>query len=73
MLKDGVSRYGKDTSHGNGFRALFRGLANLNGELRFRSGDQAVTIDGINPRNIPATTSEKVPLIGFVASVICSL
>jgi len=32
-----------------------------------------VTIDGINPRSIPATTSEKVPLVGFVASVICSM
>ncbi len=73
MLKDGVSRYGKGTSHGNGFRDLFRGLANMNGELRFRSGDQAVTIDGVNPRSMPATTSEKVPLVGFVASVICSL
>jgi hypothetical protein len=73
MLQDGVSRYGKGTGHGNGFRDLFRGLANLNGELRFRSGDQAVTIDGVNPRSIPATTSQKVPLVGFVASVICSL
>jgi hypothetical protein len=50
-----------------------RGLANLNGELRFRSGDRVVTIDGVKPRCIPATTSEKVQLVGCVASVICSL
>ena len=73
MLKDGVTRYGKGTSHGTGFRPLFNGLANLNGELRFRSGDQALTIDGVNSGSIPATTSEKVPLVGFVSSVICSL
>jgi anti-sigma regulatory factor (Ser/Thr protein kinase) len=73
MLHDGVSRYGSATGRGNGFRDLFRGLANINGEIRFRSGDHAVTIEGVNPRGIPATTSEKEPLVGFVASVICSI
>jgi anti-sigma regulatory factor (Ser/Thr protein kinase) len=73
MLMDGVSRYGKGTSHGTGFRPLFSGLANLSGELRFRSGDQALTIDGVNPGNIPTRTAEKAPLTGFVASVACAL
>ena len=73
MLMDGVSRYGKDTSHGTGFRPLFSGLANLSGELRFRSGDQALTIDGVNPGAIPTRTFEKAPLTGFVASVACAL
>jgi hypothetical protein len=73
VLTDGVSRYGKGTSHGTGFRPLFRGLANLSGELRFRSGDQALTINGVNPGSIPSMTSEKVPITGFIASVACML
>jgi anti-sigma regulatory factor (Ser/Thr protein kinase) len=73
MLMDGVSRYGKGTSHGTGFRPLFSGLANLSGELRFRSGDQALTIDGVNPGSIPTRTAEKARLTGFVASVACAL
>jgi anti-sigma regulatory factor (Ser/Thr protein kinase) len=73
MLMDGVTRYGKGTSHGTGFRPLFNGLANLNGELRFRSGDQALTINGRNAGSIPAQTWEKVPVSGFTASVVCGL
>jgi hypothetical protein len=73
MLMDGVSRYGKGTSHGTGFRPLFTGLANLSGELRFRSGDQALTIDGVDPGSIPTKIWEKAPISGLVASVICAL
>jgi hypothetical protein len=73
MLMDGVTRCGKNSGHGAGFRPLFQGLANLNGELRFRTGDQALLINGINPEIIPAITMEKVPMSGFIASVICSL
>lgn len=73
MLMDGVSRYGKGTSHGTGFRPLFSGLANLNGELRFRSGDQALTIDGVNPGSIPTKTWDKVPITGFIASITCTM
>jgi hypothetical protein len=47
--------------------------ANLNGELRFRSGDQALTINGVNAGSIPAQTWEKVPTSGFAASVLCAL
>jgi hypothetical protein len=73
MLQEGVTRYGKGTGHGMGYRPLFQGLANLNGELRFRSGDQALTIDGMNPGSIPTKTSEKPPIGGFIASVNCAL
>ncbi len=72
-LRDGVTRYGKGTSHGKGFRPIFIGLSNLNGSLRFRSGDQALTIDGTLAGDIPATTWEKVPSSGLVASVQCGL
>lgn len=72
-LKDGVTRYGKGASHGKGFRPIFVGLANLNGSLRFRSGDQALTIDGAIAGDIPTQTWEKVPGSGLVASVLCGL
>jgi hypothetical protein len=45
-LQEGVSRYGRSAHHGNGFRDLFRGLGDLNSDLRFRSGDHALTISG---------------------------
>lgn len=72
-LQEGVSRYGKGTSHGKGFRPIFVGLANLNGALRFRSGDQALTITGMISGDIPVQTWEKVCSPGFVASIVCAL
>jgi anti-sigma regulatory factor (Ser/Thr protein kinase) len=72
MLTEGVSRYGKSAKRGNGFRPLFQGLANVNGTLRFHSGDQALTMEGVNTANIPWKPAEKPTLRGLVASVICS-
>jgi anti-sigma regulatory factor (Ser/Thr protein kinase) len=72
-LTEGVSRYGKAANRGMGFRPLFTGLANLNGELRFRSGNQALTIDGRSPSLIPAKQAEKPSIPGFFASVACAL
>lgn len=70
-LTDGVSRYGPLSGRGLGFRPLFRGLSNLNGALRFRSGNYALTIDGQNAGSIPAKLWQKPILQGFFASVIC--
>jgi len=70
-LTEGVSRYGPHSGRGLGFRPLFRGLSNLNGSLRFRSGDSALTIEGQNPGVIPAKLWQKPMLQGFFASVIC--
>jgi hypothetical protein len=70
-LSEGVSRYGPQSGRGLGFRPLFRGLSNLNGSLRFRSGDYALTIDGQNAGAIPAKLWQKPMLQGFFASVIC--
>lgn len=68
-LTDGCSRYGRGSNHGRGFSPLFVGLSNLNGSLRFRSGDHALTIDGKDPKNIPWTKNAKPPIGGFLASV----
>ena len=70
-LRDGVSRHGPNTHHGHGFRPIFTGLVNLRGELRFRSGDHAVTMDGIRPEIATAQTAQKAPIDGFFASVRC--
>ncbi len=70
-LTDGCSRFGSNSNHGHGFRPLFIGLSNLNGSLRFRSGDHALTIDGRNPQSIPWTKIAKPAISGFLASVLC--
>lgn len=71
-LTDGISKFSADTGHGVGFRDLFIGLANLNGELRFRSGDHALTIDGRGPSLLSRRLTQKADqLKGFVASIVC--
>ena len=47
------------------------GIANLNGSLRFRSGDHALVIDGHNPSLVPARLWQKPKIGGFLASVKC--
>lgn len=70
-LQEGISRYGYDPRHGNGFRDLFRGLTGLNAELRFRSGDHALIISGQNPDLKSARLEQKSHFQGFLASVRC--
>ena len=73
-LTEGVSRHGKSVGQrGMGFRPLFTGLANLSGELRFRSGDHALTISGMNPSLLAAKQAEKTPIPGFLAAIGCTL
>ena len=70
-LTEGVSRHGRDIGRGLGFRPVFLGLVDLYGELRFRSGDHAVMMDGVGPDVATARIAQKVPLQGFFASVRC--
>jgi anti-sigma regulatory factor (Ser/Thr protein kinase) len=70
-LSDGASRFGMGSGRGMGFRPLFVGLANLRAQLRFRSGDHALTIDGITPSILSARTSQKAKLRGLFAAVVC--
>jgi hypothetical protein len=72
-LTNGVSRFGEGSGRGYGFHDLFTGLANLNGALRFRSGNAALTVEGRNPGSIPRTLEEKIPIKGFFASVACTV
>lgn len=70
-LETGTSRFGPNSGHGNGFRPLFLGLADLNGALRFRSGDHALTIDGTSPNLTTSQLQQKPYLDGFFVSVRC--
>jgi anti-sigma regulatory factor (Ser/Thr protein kinase) len=72
-LKEGVSRFGANAGRGFGFRPIFVGLANLNGTLRFRSGDHALMIDGANPDVMAARVAQKPFLGGFLASIKCEI
>ena len=70
-LTDGVSRHGGAAQRGYGFRPLFIGLSNLNGALRFRSGDHSLMIDGQDPSLMTSHVAQKPPITGFLISVSC--
>lgn len=70
-LQEGVSKHGRDPNHGNGFRDLFVGLRSMHANLRFRSGDHALTISGSRPGLDRAQIAQKSPFQGFLASVHC--
>ena len=70
-LQENVSRYGRSSGHGNGFRDLFFGLAHLNADLRFRSGDHALLISGLRPELKTARLAQKTSFQGFLAAVRC--
>ena len=70
-LTDGASRFGRNTGHGNGFRPIFLGLLNLSGDLRFRSGNHALTMQGTSPTLSTAQLAEKPMMDGFFVSVAC--
>ncbi|HZL90413.1 MAG TPA: hypothetical protein VFB96_18750 [Pirellulaceae bacterium] len=67
----GASRFGSGTGHGNGFRQLFTSLASLGGELRFRSGDQALTVAGETLNKTGAQLSQRPEYRGFLVSARC--
>ncbi len=72
-MSDRASRFGSNTGRGYGIGTLFKALARDAGELRFRSGDYAISIDGDGP----ALTGrkhvvQKAWLDGFAVSVRCT-
>ncbi|MEZ5996073.1 MAG: hypothetical protein R3C25_09980 [Hyphomonadaceae bacterium] len=69
VISEGVSRLG--AGNGFGFRDLFVGLANLNGNLRFRSGSSSLEIHGRNPSQQNATVSQRANTAGFTITVDC--
>lgn len=71
MVEPGVSRFGADVGHGNGFRPIFERLADMHGLLRFRSGDHALTLDGQFGDRVARQISQRPRLRGFLAAVSC--
>lgn len=73
-LEDGQSRLCyQDSARGYGFHGLFVGMANLNGELRCRSGNHALTIEGVSPSLVTARLSQKIRIPGFLVNVVCRI
>lgn len=70
VVKDGVSRFPSEAGRGQGFNQLFRALVGRNGEIRFRSGDHALTMqpttDALHGK---MTLAQVAPLNGLTVSV----
>ncbi len=70
---DGVSRFDRSTGHGFGIGQLFKALARDAGELRFRSGNHAMSIRGDQPSLTgKVETVQKAWLDGLIISVRCA-
>lgn len=70
---DGASRFDRSTGHGFGIGQLFKALARDAGELRFRSGDHAMSIRGDQPSLTgKVDTVQKAWLDGLIISVRCT-
>lgn len=70
-VKDGTSRYPTSAGgegRGHGFSTLFRGLNALDAEVRLRSGNYALEIEGKGMLSRSPSISEKAHLQGFVVS-----
>jgi len=69
---DGASRLGRASGHGYGIGQVFRALAGLHGELRFRSDDHVLTIIGDSPNLMgQVEIAQKARLSGLIISVRC--
>lgn len=74
VIKDGVSRFPSESGRGHGFNQLFRALVGCNAEIRFRSGDHALTMrptsDALHGKS---TLAQLAPLNGLTVSVFYRL
>jgi anti-sigma regulatory factor (Ser/Thr protein kinase) len=58
--QDGNSRFGRSSDRGWGYHDLFVGLTNANAQVRFRSGDYAMILDGIDVSVPQASIRQRV-------------
>lgn len=73
VITDGVSRFPSETGHGQGFNQLFRALVGHNAELRFRSGDHALTLrPGSDFTKGASVLAQVASLAGLSISVFCN-
>ncbi len=72
-ITNGVSRFSSESGRGQGFNQLFRALVGHNAELRFRSGDHALTLrPGSNSAEGASVLAQVAPLNGLSIAVHCS-
>lgn len=69
-LRDGVSRYGNKQG-GMGFRQIFKALSAQWGQLRFRSGQGCIVMDGTDLDADLCSEAFVAPLPGFQVTVAC--
>ena len=71
-LANGETRFGRDSGCGLGIGQIFRALANHDGDLRFRSDDHVLEIEGDSPTlQGQVEIRHKAALPGFTVSVLC--
>jgi hypothetical protein len=66
-LQPDVSRF-DEPGHGHGFDRLVEGMANLNSELRFRTGDAVLQMSGLGGARPKPTLARRPIIAGFVVS-----
>lgn len=72
-ITDGVSRFPSETGHGQGFNQLFRTLVGHNAELRFRTGDHALSLrPGRDITEGASVLAHVAPMAGLSISVFCN-
>jgi hypothetical protein len=73
-IRNGESRFGKNNRHGTGFNNLILNISKRCSNLRFRSGDHSLTIDGIasyTTGNAPEIKTRMCSYFqGFLVSVL---
>jgi hypothetical protein len=71
-LANGETRFGRDSGCGLGIGQIFRALANHDGDLRFRSDDHVLEIEGHSPTlQGQVEIRHKAALPGLTVSVLC--
>lgn len=65
-IRPNVSRFPSELGRGHGFDRLVTGMANMNAELRFRSGDAVLQLSGVGQAQPQPTVSQTVAIPGFV-------
>jgi hypothetical protein len=71
-LANGETRFGRDSGGGVGIGQIFRALANLDGDLRFRSDDHVLEVRGHSPSlQGHLEVRHKAALPGLTISVLC--
>jgi anti-sigma regulatory factor (Ser/Thr protein kinase) len=70
VVFNGQSRFAEHSGRANGLRQIFAQLATLQGDLRFRTGDTALSISGNNFSIDQIEESVETTVSGFLVSIL---